>query len=142
MISVYADGSSTGRSNKPGGYGWVILLDGTPIRCGYGGNPSTTNNVMELTAALEGLKALRDEFTHLLTSHRIELVSDSQYTLNIASGVFSPQKNIELATELRNVAKTMRVITRWVRGHSAEPWNERCDRLAKKGKEECQELTK
>lgn len=145
MISVYADGSSTGRRDRPGGFGWVILENGQPLQCGYGGDPKTTNNVMELTAAIKGLEALAElKPMNELLAQRIELVCDSEYTLKIASGEFSPQKNLELAIRLRNLARSLHVITRWVKGHSAEPWNERCDRLAKRGKEEqtCQELTK
>ena len=57
MLSIYADGSSTGKSDNPGGYGYVILRDGKPIATGHGGDPSTTNNRMELQAAISGLAA-------------------------------------------------------------------------------------
>ena len=153
MISVYSDGSSSGRSNQPGGYGWVVLLDGEPVRAGYGGDPSTTNNRMEMQGAISGLEAIRALFGGAdrqasvaaykpRPSHDgdrlVELVSDSQYTLYVANGRFSPTKNLDLAAKLRHLYQTLGVQGRWVRGHSGDVWNERADSLAKMGKLEAQ----
>ena len=136
MISVYSDGSSSGGSDKPGGYGWVILRDGVPLYSGCGGDPATTNNVMELTGAIKGLEALLTSGL-LELDKTIELVSDSQYVLGIGSGEFSPTKNLELAHRLRGLVSQTGAACRWVRGHDNEPWNCRCDSLARKGKESC-----
>lgn len=134
VFSVYCDGSSTGRADKPGGYGWVILKDGKPVHAGYGGSPKTTNNVMELTAAVKGLEALLA--SELYKGEAVEVVSDSQYTLGIADGTYSPQKNVELAQKLKELVEKTKAKTRWVRGHSGQEWQERCDSLAKRGKNE------
>ncbi len=133
LISVYADGSSTGRSNRPWGWAFVICREDQPVLAGYGGGPHGTNNIAELTAAIEGLKAL--ERAGLATDEdQVELVSDSQYTLGIATGGFNPSKNLELARELVQLTKRLVWRTRWVRGHSGDCWQERTDSLAKKGK--------
>lgn len=139
MISVYSDGSSTGRSDGPGGYGYVIVRkhqdpkDDEYIAWSYGGSPKTTNNLMEIEGAIQGLTALI-ELGLAETSETCELVSDSQYTLGLASGSFSPSKNIERATCLKRLADVSGVRFRWVKGHKGEIYNEICDSLAKHGK--------
>lgn len=130
VISVYTDGSSSGRSNEPGGWAWIILIDGKPFKCSSGGEPRTTNNRMELKAALEGLLYLQ-RCGLQLDEHIVELVADSQYVLGIASGKFSPSANTDLTAPLREVSVALGVRTRWVPGHTGEPTNERCDRFAK-----------
>lgn len=135
MISAYADGSSSGRSDEPGGYGWLVLRDGLPVMAGCGGHPSTTNNRMEMAGAIAALEAVRVSGLHLLGAP-IELVSDSKYVLGVASGEFHPTKNLDLAHVLKALCRELGVDFRWVRGHSREPWNERCDSLAKQGKQE------
>lgn len=135
MISVYADGSSFGRSNQPGGWAYIIVKDGVQICSGYGGSPKTTSNVMELMGAIEGLKALIANGL-VNTGEPIELVCDSKYVLGLASGEYKPKKNVSLATEIRRLAIATGITTRWVRGHAGETFNEQCDVLAKQGKEE------
>lgn len=139
MISIFTDGSSSSKGGKPGGWGFVIvewerdILRARPIFSGAGHNPDTTNNVMELTAAIRGLKA----YEHLEPSKRdqlVELVSDSQYCLGLASGKFSPSTNLDLVVELRKAALRVNPRFRWVRGHDNDVWNEVADRLAKYGK--------
>ena len=134
MISVYSDGSSTGRSNKPGGWAYVIVKDDEQLHSAHGGDPKTTNNCMELQGAIEGLKALLAN--NLVGTEPVELVSDSQYVLGLASGDYKPKKNVALACELRRLAIKTGVTMRWVRGHMGDTYNEMCDVLAKKGKEE------
>jgi ribonuclease HI len=128
---VYSDGSSTGRSDRPGGWCWIILIDGEPFKMDAGGDPSTTNNRMELRAALEGLRYLKDRSGLDFSAHLVELVSDSEYTLGIAAGTYTPTANLDLAEPLRALAKELRVRARWVKGHDREHWNERCDYFAK-----------
>lgn len=133
--SIYADGSSNGRTGAPGGWAYVILRNGEPVKCGYGGWPATTNNQMELQAAIEGLR-----FFAACQPPRgsLELVCDSKYVLGMASGEYhpSPGKNEEQCRELRGLAMSLGCRTRWVRGHAGDEWNERCDALAKMGKDE------
>ena len=102
---------------------------------GYGGSPATTNNLMEMEGATQGLlKAL--ELKLVGAGEPVELVSDSQYTLGIASGGYSPSKNLEEANRLTELAKKVGCRFRWVRGHTGEPFNEACDELASLGKRE------
>jgi ribonuclease HI len=135
MISVYADGSSTGRSNEPGGWAYVILKDGFEVLSDYGGSPSATNNTMELSGAIEGLKALINSGL-AGPEDKVELVCDSRYVLGLASGEYKPKKNVALACEVRRLYIKAKATTRWVRGHEGNTYNERCDVLAKRGKEE------
>lgn len=137
MISVYADGSSNGRSNSPGGFGWVVLKDGAPVFAGYGKSTSTTNNRMEAQGMLEGLRAV--EAAGLYTgAELVELVSDSQWVLGCANGSMNATKNLDIIEPLKELTAKLRARTRWVRGHQGEVWNERCDSLANKGKREAQ----
>lgn len=139
MISIYTDGSSGAGGGKPGGWAWVIVRDDTEVLAAdYGGDPSTTNNIMELTAAIKGMEAmaLLLAFGKVKGAELRELVSDSQYTLGISSGGYTPGKNLELAERAKQLGHDLRLRFRWVRGHSGDVWNERCDSLAGKGKRE------
>jgi ribonuclease HI len=156
VIEVFSDGSSSGTKDcrreivdgarvwlGPGGYGWVLARDGVLTFSGWGGHPETTNNVMEMTGAILGLEAADG----IWTGEPVVLISDSQYVLGIASGAMHPTKNKDLSNRLRILAKKFRLQTRWVRGHlykkgksfAEQPrdvlLNERCDQLAKMGKE-------
>lgn len=119
----------------PGGWAWVIVHDDRPLATNLGGSPSTTNNIMELTGAIEGLKSyalmkIRGEIPDGL----VELVSDSQYVLGCASGEWNPTQNLDLVKPLIELTKLIKPRLRWVRGHQGDTWNERCDSLAKKAK--------
>lgn len=134
VLSIYCDGSSNGRADGAGGWSFVILRGSQPLSCEYGGWPVATNNQMELQAAIEGL---RKAATLKQDGDYVELVSDSKYTLGMASGEYqpSPGKNEEQCQLLRKLAKDLRASVRWVRGHDGDEFNERCDRLAKMGKD-------
>lgn len=142
MISVYADGSSEGNSVGAIGWGWVIVrgTEQEVLDCGHGGGPVGTNNIAELTAAIEGLKALKklkEQLAHFgidIVTEEIELVSDSQYVLGIACGKFKALKNVELAKEIRSLTVELKASTRWVKGHNGDVFNEKCDELAKAAK--------
>jgi ribonuclease HI len=134
VISVYADGSSHSKGGMPGGWAYVVVRDDYPLLAGSGAHPATTNNVMELMGAAEGLKAVLARGWHE-QGELIELVSDSQYALGIASGGYTPIKNLELARELREIALKAGARCRWVPGHTGDTWNERCDSLAHDAKQ-------
>lgn len=139
MVSVYADGSSGAGGGKAGGWAFVIVRDEVEVlQAGYGGHPSTTNNVMELTGAIRGLEALvvLRAFNLVRAGEALELVSDSQYTLGMASGSYCPTTNLELAARIKQLTQDTKARTRWVRGHEGNTWNERVDSLAGKGKRE------
>ncbi len=143
MISIYADGSSSGRLGGAGGYGWVIvrtwLEEGVEkeetLAWSYGGSPQTTNNLMEMEGAIQGLEAALELKLHE-RREQLELVSDSQYTLGMASGTYTATKNFNETARLADLAKQVGVRFRWVRGHIGNKYNEICDQLAKQGKTE------
>lgn len=105
---------------------------------------NTTNNRMELTAVIEGLKALKSPCD-------VTIYSDSQYVCKafnnnwISHWVlknFRNVKNVDLWQELLNYTKIHKVTFKWVKGHSGNKWNERCDELAvmesRKRSQQCQ----
>lgn len=134
-VSIFTDGACSGNPG-PGGYG-IILRYGSTEKELSGGEPSTTNNRMELMAAIVGLEALREPC-------EVTLYSDSQYLINAleqgwavkwrAAGWMrnktEPAKNADLWQRLLEQTEKHRVKTVWVRGHDGHPENERCDALA------------
>ena len=132
--TIYTDGACLG---NPGPGGWAALLvgdDGRREISGY--EPATTNNRMELRAAVEALRALEEP------SH-VDLHTDSQYLRNGMSEWLArwkrngwrtadrkPVKNVDLWQELDGLAARHDVHWHWVRGHAGHPENERCDALA------------
>ena len=112
----------------------MIVLDKQPIAAGSGGDPSTTNNVMELRAATAGMKAIKALFPNGCPGP-VELVSDSKYALGLASGKNTAFKNQQDAEELRQICEEIQPFQyRWVKGHKGNKWNERCDGIAKLAK--------
>ena len=145
QVEIFTDGACSGNPG-PGGYG-VILRYGAAEKELSGGEAVTTNNRMELMAAITGLRALREPC-------QVTLYSDSQYVINgITKGWAAKWRangwmrnrtekavNPELWDELLTLCARHEVTMVWVRGHAGHPENERCDRLAveyyKKLKEE------
>ena len=132
MLEVYTDGSAEERVGKPGGWAFVVVRSEEVLLTSNGGAPSTTSLVMELEAALAGLRAVVTRGWHLVNV--IELISDSSIALDIAAGRFMPRKHVALATSLRETARDARANTRWVRAHSGHRWNEVVDALAREAK--------
>lgn len=131
---MFTDGACRG---NPGPGGWAVLLRmGKKERELSGGEPLTTNNRMELLAAIRGLQALKRPC-------RVELHTDSIYVRDgITRWIHNwrqngwrtsdkkPVKNAELWQELLDAAQPHRVEWRWVKGHSGHPENDRVDSLA------------
>jgi ribonuclease HI len=142
---VYTDGACSGNPG-PGGWAWVCLAGGE-IREGYGGDRATTNNRMELQAAVEGLAAVKARMADgSLTPSSVEVRTDSQYVKNgVTSWIKAwkkngwrtasktPVKNKELWEALDALALELAARFSWVEGHAGEAWNERCDELARRG---------
>lgn len=142
---VYTDGACSGNPG-PGGWAWVCLAGGE-IREGYGGDGATTNNRMELQAAVEGLSAVKARMADgSLKPSSIEVRTDSQYVKNgVTSWIKAwkkngwrtasktPVKNKELWEALDALAVELAARFSWVEGHAGEAWNERCDELARRG---------
>lgn len=129
QVEVWTDGSAT-TANSPGGWAYVILVDGAKVHEGSGGLQKCTNNVAELTAALEGLKYATTQYPD---AEEITLVSDSMLVLNYTNGTWRCKKYhlALLHSDLRFLYENFGLKTRWVRGHTGVEHNERCDVLAK-----------
>jgi ribonuclease HI len=124
---AYADGSCLG---NPGRGGWGVLLidpDGTTRELA-GADPSTTNNRMEITAAIEALR-------NLAPGAPIKLYSDSQYVIKTMTLGWKRRENLDLWKILDEETQRHRVQWEWVRGHSGDPRNERADELARSAAE-------
>ncbi|MBO7149207.1 MAG: ribonuclease HI [Clostridia bacterium] len=139
-VDIYTDGACKNNPG-PGGYGAILVYNGREKEIS-GGDKHTTNNRMELLAAINGLKMLREPC-------EVTLYSDSKYLIDsIEKGwVYSWQKNgwrkadkspalnVELWTELLALIDYHKVSFVWVKGHAGHIYNERCDRLAVAGAE-------
>jgi ribonuclease HI len=136
LIEVYSDGSGT-TGDLPGGYGYVVCVNGIKVAEGSGHLPKATNNVAELTAAISGLEyAASHDLAGVdgsCSDINVVLVSDSQLVLGYASGAYQCRKPhlLPLMLQLRKVYRQLGATTRWVKGHNGDPNNERCDVLAK-----------
>lgn len=141
LVKIFTDGSARGNPEGPGGYGTVLQytdrtgkLHEREFSQGY---RRTTNNRMELMAAIAGLEALTRPC-------EVELYSDSKYLTDAFNknwidgwikkgwkrGKNEPVKNIDLWQRLLAAAQSHHVLYIWVKGHDGHPENERCDRLA------------
>lgn len=135
QVTLWTDGGA--RPNPgPGGYG-VVLLFGEHRKELSGGFRRTTNNRMEILAAIKGLEALKEPCT-------VRLHSDSQYLVNAMTkgwvkkwkrlgwmrGPGEPAKNPDLWARLQELCEVHDVSFVWVRGHAGTTENERCDVLA------------
>lgn len=140
-VTIYTDGSARGNPDGPGGYGTVLqFVDAKGVlheKELSGGYQKTTNNRMELMAAIAGLEALNRPC-------QVELYSDSAYLVNAFNqnwidgwikkgwkrGKNDPVKNVDLWKRLLAAKESHEVTFVWVKGHAGHPENERCDRLA------------
>lgn len=139
QIELYTDGSATTK-DKPGGYGYVICIDGVKHSEGNGHMPKATNNDAEMEAAIQGLAAvLRVMATkqinikgHDMVGFSVTVCADSQLILGWIDGTyrFKQQDKIDRYYVLKSLVDRVGAKTRWVRGHSGDEHNERCDKLA------------
>ena len=135
-VEIFTDGACSGNPG-PGGWGAILRWNGTEKEL-KGGEAETTNNRMELMAAIRGLEALKRSCT-------VRLTTDSEYVRkgitewlpnwkrrNWRTAARKPVKNAELWQRLDAAARRHDVEWVWVKGHSGHPENERADELARK----------
>ena len=120
-FDIYTDGSCSGNPG-PGGWGAVIEHDGEKTRLS-GGERSTTNNRMEIMAAIKGLEAAPPGATAIVHS-------DSEYLVKTMTKGWKRNVNRDLWEQLDLAVAKRNVDFRWVRGHAGHPQNEEADRLA------------
>ena len=136
-VTIYTDGACRGNPG-PGGWG-ALLVAGERERELWGGEAATTNNRMELTAAIRGLEALKRRCS-------VAIYTDSQYVRNgirewlaqwkargWKTADRKPVKNQDLWQRLDELAAAHEVEWHWVKGHAGHPGNERADALANRG---------
>lgn len=134
-IEVYSDGSAT-VATKPGGYGYVIVVEGVKIKEGSGHMLLASNNDAELEGAIQGLaQVVREMVSGTIPSdqgNEVTLVSDSEIILNWASGAyrFKQKAKLDKYNQLMQLMTRLKAKTRWVEGHTGDEHNERCDKLA------------
>lgn len=137
QVTIYTDGACSGNPG-PGGWG-AVLYYGNTERELSGGEAETTNNRMELTAAIKALEALKSRC-------KVALYTDSEY---VRKGITEwitgwkakgwktaakkPVKNADLWKQLDDIAAQHEVHWHWVKGHAGDPMNERADALARAG---------
>ena len=121
-ITIYTDGSCLNNPG-PGGWGAVILPEqGEPVRVS-GHDPDTTNNRMELTAAVKGLEATP-------TGASVAIFSDSEYLVKTMTRNWKRRVNQDLWNQLDSLVASRDVNWNWVQGHAGDRWNEEADRIA------------
>ncbi len=141
IIQIWTDGSCIKNPDGPGGWAAIIVRGADQIEIS-GHDPSTTNNRMEMIAALRGLEAAITAFP----GDDIFLYSDSQYLVRgmsewigewrkrgfrkKPSPTSAPMPNQDLWLQLDQLSRVAAIRWTWVRGHNGEPMNERADRLA------------
>jgi ribonuclease HI len=143
VVEIYTDGACRGNPG-PGGWGVVLRYKGQEKTL-YGGEPHTTNNRMELMAAIAGLEALKRR-------SQVALTTDSQYVKRGITEWMSdwkrrgwktadrkPVKNMDLWQRLDDLVGKHQVSWHWVRGHTGHVDNERADSLANQAIDELQD---
>ncbi len=134
-VQIYTDGACRGNPGR-GGWGAILVYQGHERELS-GGEPMTTNNRMELMAAIAALEALKEPC-------QVTLTSDSKYLVDAVTLGWartwrangwrksdrSPALNTDLWERLLALLERHQVTFVWVKGHDGHPYNERCDRLA------------
>lgn len=121
-IDIYTDGSCLSNPG-PGGWGVIILYENREQDRLSGADPHTTNNRMEMTAAIKGLEATP-------TGTAVVVNSDSEYLVKTMTLNWKRRKNHDLWGQLDSLSESRSVTWSWVRGHNGDHWNTEADRLA------------
>ena len=139
LVQVYTDGACKGNPG-PGGWGALLVYKGVEHEL-WGGERDTTNNRMELTAAIQALAALK-------RTCQVQLVTDSEYVMRgiqewlpnwkkrgWKTAAKQPVKNVDLWQQLDEQVNRHQITWQWVRGHDGHVENERVDQLARNAAE-------
>jgi len=145
MVDIYTDGACSGNPG-PGGWGAVLMANGHEKEI-WGSDAATTNNRMELMAAIAALEALK-------RASKVRLHTDSMYLRDGITRYIhrwksngwktadkKPVKNVDLWQRLEAALERHEVEFHWVRGHAGHPENERADALARRGIKEAQQAS-
>lgn len=139
-VAVFTDGACKGNPG-PGGWGAILQFAGKEREL-WGGEPATTNNRMELMAAIEALAALKEPCAVTLTTDSVYVRDgvtkwmDNWKKNGWRTAAKKPVKNQDLWQALDEQASRHQVAWHWVKGHSGHPENERADALANRGIDE------
>jgi len=141
-INIYTDGACVGNPG-PGGWAAIIIKENKKKEL-FGGEKLTTNNRMELTAAIRGLEYCHSEKVEQPSLKEIKIYTDSIYLKegitvwiekweknNWKTSDKKNVKNIDLWKKLKELTKSIQIEWCWVKGHSGDPMNDLADRLAK-----------
>lgn len=136
-VEIFTDGACSGNPG-PGGWGAILRHEGKTREL-FGGDSDTTNNRMELMAAIKSLEALKSPC-------KVDLYTDSSYVKDgLSTWIYGwkkrgwktadkkPVKNVELWQKLDAARERHQVTLHWVKGHAGHPENERADELAREG---------
>ena len=142
QIKIYTDGACVGNPG-PGGWAAIILIENEKKEL-FGGEKLTTNNRMELTAAIKSLEYYDSQEGKQLSLKEIKIYTDSIYLKEgITSWVNNWEKNnwktsdkknvknVDLWKKLQDLVKSKQIEWRWIKGHSGDPMNDLADKLAK-----------
>lgn len=139
-VHIFTDGACRGNPG-PGGWGALLRYKEWELEL-YGGNPDTTNNRMELLAAINALEALKHPCIATVTTDSIYVMKGiSEWLPNWVrkgwrTASNAPVKNADLWKQLVAAQSPHTVDWRWVKGHAGHPENERADQLANRGIDE------
>ena len=142
-IKIYTDGACVGNPG-PGGWAAIVLLENEKKEL-FGGEKLTTNNRMELTAAIKALEYCAKQEEKPLSLKHVRIFTDSTYVKegitvwinnweknNWKTADKKNVKNVDLWKKLKELVQSNRVEWNWVKGHSDDPMNDLADKLAKK----------
>jgi len=142
-ITIYTDGACAGNPG-PGGWAVIVLINNEKKKL-FGGEKLTTNNRMELTAAIKGLEYCAREEGEQRSLKLIKIYTDSTYVKegitvwinnweknNWKTSDKKNVKNVDLWKKLKDLVRSNQVEWHWIKGHSQDPMNELADQLAKK----------
>ena len=142
-IKIYTDGACVGNPG-PGGWAAIIIQESNKIEI-FGGEKHTTNNRMELTAAIKALEYCLEKETKQLSLKEVKIYTDSNYLKdgitvwiksweknNWKTADKKNVKNVDLWKKLKELTKISQIEWYWIKGHSQNPMNELADKLAKK----------